>query len=286
MTRETKIGLLVGLAFVIVIGILLSDHFRGMEEPPPAMLDRAGANVRQAIVSPGADQPQAPIVVAPQQINPSGTVPTPTDIEPQPSPVVVANPPAQQQFGPTPIQASPLSDSDALQQAARQQGQELVQADGQPLSAGASSSGTYRAVAGDTLSRMAAKLLGANTYKNRQAIINANPSLRDDPNMIEIGRSYNIPGSAAGSSVSTASAEMAAATMGKGPSHTAGGQWIYTVKPGDTLWGIATGMFNNPAAVDQIRALNRTTLRGGSTIQVGMQLRLPSAPVTVADSVQ
>jgi uncharacterized protein YneF (UPF0154 family) len=34
MTRETKIGLLVGLAFIIVIGILLSDHLTSSTEPP------------------------------------------------------------------------------------------------------------------------------------------------------------------------------------------------------------------------------------------------------------
>ena len=33
MTRETKIGLLVGLAFIIVIGILLSDHIGSTTEP-------------------------------------------------------------------------------------------------------------------------------------------------------------------------------------------------------------------------------------------------------------
>ena len=36
MTRETKIGLLVGLAFIIVIGILLSDHINTSTEPPAA----------------------------------------------------------------------------------------------------------------------------------------------------------------------------------------------------------------------------------------------------------
>ena len=36
MTRETKIGLLVGLAFIIVIGILLSDHLTTRGELPAA----------------------------------------------------------------------------------------------------------------------------------------------------------------------------------------------------------------------------------------------------------
>src|SRR2546421_6340097 len=38
MTRETKIGLLVGLAFIIVIGILLSDHFTTATQPHQAAL--------------------------------------------------------------------------------------------------------------------------------------------------------------------------------------------------------------------------------------------------------
>src|SRR4051812_15462959 len=38
MTRETKIGLLVGLAFIIVIGILLSDHFTSATQPHQAAL--------------------------------------------------------------------------------------------------------------------------------------------------------------------------------------------------------------------------------------------------------
>ena len=48
MTRETKISLLVGLAFIIVIGILLSDHFRSTQELPQAVLADVGATARRA----------------------------------------------------------------------------------------------------------------------------------------------------------------------------------------------------------------------------------------------
>ncbi len=47
MTRETKIGMLVGLAFIIVIGILLSDHMTSTTEPPKAALASAGPDVRR-----------------------------------------------------------------------------------------------------------------------------------------------------------------------------------------------------------------------------------------------
>ena len=56
MTRETKIGLLVGLAFIIVIGILLSDHMTSTTQPPQAMLVDAAPNVRESVVAPAPPQ--------------------------------------------------------------------------------------------------------------------------------------------------------------------------------------------------------------------------------------
>ena len=53
MTRETKIGLLVGLAFIIVIGILLSDHLTSATEPQQAQLAQVGGNVRNGVDAPG-----------------------------------------------------------------------------------------------------------------------------------------------------------------------------------------------------------------------------------------
>jgi nucleoid-associated protein YgaU len=270
MTKETKIGLLVGLAFLIVIGILLSDHFHGMDEPPPATLNGAGANVRQAVIAPGANQPVVPAVVAPDTTTPTAVVQTTRDMEPQPSPVIVSNNPPQQG------QSAGLPANDPLQQAAHQQGQELVTADSMPAApvTTMAAEGTYKAAAGDTVSRMALKLLGANTYKNRQAIIAANPSLQDDPDMVVVGRTYTIPGATRSTTSAAPAPTLAAAS---------GGPWVYRVREGDTLWGIATGQLNNPGAVDSIKELNSDILHGGSTIQPGMKIRLPSAPVAVAN---
>jgi nucleoid-associated protein YgaU len=63
MTRETKIGLLVGLAFIIVIGILLSDHMTSTTEPAKAPLSVAGGNVRESVAAPSgqAGQPTAAV---------------------------------------------------------------------------------------------------------------------------------------------------------------------------------------------------------------------------------
>ena len=61
MTRETKIGLLVGLAFIIVIGILLSDHLTSATEPQQAQLAQVAGNVRNGVAVPGGANAQPPI---------------------------------------------------------------------------------------------------------------------------------------------------------------------------------------------------------------------------------
>src|SRR6476620_3948163 len=77
MARETKIGLLVGLAFIIVIGILLADHLTSSTEPPPAPLAGAGSSVRSAVTTPaGPGNPPITTVAAPQGVAPQQTVPT------------------------------------------------------------------------------------------------------------------------------------------------------------------------------------------------------------------
>jgi len=105
MTRETKIGLLVGLAFIIVIGILLSDHLTSTTEPPQAKLTQAGSNVRQAVSVPGAATANPPITqVAPAPVTPQQQIPTKDDLTPKPAPVqIVAIGPSagQQQQQPT-----------------------------------------------------------------------------------------------------------------------------------------------------------------------------------------
>src|SRR5689334_15466743 len=89
MTRETKIGLLVGLAFIIVIGILLSDHLTSTNEPQPAQLARAGDSVRSGVTVPGTPAPTAPVTTAQQPVQPQQTVPTKEELTPKQPPVEI-----------------------------------------------------------------------------------------------------------------------------------------------------------------------------------------------------
>src|SRR5213078_7983 len=89
MTRETKIGLLVGLAFIIVIGILLSDHLTSTTEPAPAPLAQAGRNVRSAVTVPGGATAPAASVVSSNQVLPREQVPLKEELTPRQPPIVV-----------------------------------------------------------------------------------------------------------------------------------------------------------------------------------------------------
>lgn len=80
MTRETKIGLLVGLAFIIVIGILLSDHINSSNDPAPAAMGKAYEEVTRSVGAPDArNQGVVTMVTPPQPIIPSNPVPTTRD---------------------------------------------------------------------------------------------------------------------------------------------------------------------------------------------------------------
>ena len=74
MTRENKIGLLVGLAFIIAVGILLSDHLSTTDEPTPAPLPIAGSAVRQSLGDAVADSGSDNVVSVPPRgrAGPSG----------------------------------------------------------------------------------------------------------------------------------------------------------------------------------------------------------------------
>jgi LysM repeat protein len=315
MTRETKIGLLVGLAFIIVIGILLSDHLTSATEPPQAQLAQVGNNVRSSTAAPGANRNNQPAIFdnnpSPQATAPTHAVPTQSEVVNRGAPPVqIINVGGPANGGTTSLQATsqppvsmapPINNTqenapivvetpqnnppanpvvrqdppanDPINQIARQHGEELVNLNGtpmnnapQPLTTGTTS---YVAQPGDSVSRLASKFLGANNKVNREAIINANPSLKSDANKIIIGKSYVIPTKPEGKpEASTSNAPRAAAPSAD--------HW-YTVQTGDSLWKIATAQCGDAKAVAAIKELNKDIIKN-DTVQVGQKIRLPNAP--------
>src|SRR4051812_44007315 len=120
MTRETKIGLLVGLAFIIVIGILLSDHLTSTTEPPQAQLVQAGKDVRASTAVPGGATAPVTQVQVPQQISPTGPVATREELQPKQAPVAIVQigPANTAQPAPTPAPTPTPANPAAVQERA------------------------------------------------------------------------------------------------------------------------------------------------------------------------
>ncbi|MBV8781176.1 MAG: LysM peptidoglycan-binding domain-containing protein [Phycisphaerae bacterium] len=320
MTRETKIGLLVGLAFIIVIGILLSDHLTSSTEPPQATLASAGNTVRQAVNTPGGSGVGAPVTVVPPPVQPQQPVSTRDELTTAPPAVQIVRigGPAQTETTNTqPIKITaatpqktempqvvatdtpaagndaPAAVQDDLTKIARDNGQELVSADGGKVKPAPSSKSTYTAQAGDSVSKIVSKCLGSASKANIDAFLKANPSMGGDPTKLLAGKTYNIPGAAADDSTSDAPAVATKTAPAVGDSDdviksdskpAADTIYVYTVKPGDNLTKIARDELGDTHAVASIQELNGDKLKGPhhDIVLVGMKLKLPGKPVATA----
>jgi nucleoid-associated protein YgaU len=299
MTRETKIGLLVGLAFIIVIGILLSDWTTGVREEKPAPLQLAGNNVRSGLGQPATDN-APPVVVTPPNVTPNQTVLTRDELQPRRT-----APPAQPPITLANQDNTGGSTHDNLVAVARRGGEELVDSHGQSLTndtqadqqqvmqqavrptAPTPAAGTYKAEPGDNLTKICAKAYGTSTKALRDGIVAANPSLHDNPNRIIVGHSYVIPpqnGGATATNTQTTAVlptPQQIATQSQQPTTTP--EHVYVVQSGDTLWSIARDEVGNTAAVAAIRDLNQDVLKGSDRLRANMKLRLPAKPVAQAN---
>jgi nucleoid-associated protein YgaU len=85
MTRETKIGLLVGLAFIIVIGILLSDHINTAGDPLQASKTQIYSSVEGGVNTPHSQPPSTDTVVRVDPVVPRNQIKTETESEPRPN---------------------------------------------------------------------------------------------------------------------------------------------------------------------------------------------------------
>jgi LysM repeat protein len=291
MTRENKIGRLVGLAFIIAVGILLSDHLSTDNEPTPAPLQLAGSAVRSSLgdaSSADGDLLASTVVRVPPSVSPTAPVPTSAELAARARRAAVATaapvPPVVTETDPIPPTAlaavpmnlapvPPGSNPDLLA-AARRAGETLVaptNGTAPALTPKHATARTIEAESGDSLGDLAERAYGTDTKATRDALLAANPGLRSNPNLIVAGRSYAV---AAATSATTPLSPTAH------PSPTAKSTPVaavmYTVQPGDTLWSIAADEVGTPQAVAAIRDLNRDVLHGDH-LRVHMKLRLPKS---------
>jgi nucleoid-associated protein YgaU len=336
MTRETKIGLLVGLAFIIVIGILLSDQLMRSTEPPAAPLATVGDTLRKGTTTPASHNHPAPVAVTSLNALPENEVPTKDEITRRPPPVTfveiggrggaAANGGGNVTVGPasgvtggnaisgnghvTPVNPGGADvavrgqtqspQGRTIEEVAARMGETLLGPDGQPLRASkpltqtpqtrtqrpaALASGgmkQYTVEAGDSLSRIALRQMGANTKANRDAIVKANPSLQADPDRVIIGQTYNIPaaaGTTAQAQTPPAVVNPPAVDRSPAPIKATVAEYWYQVQPGDNLWKIAKEQLGDTRTVSAIKELNKHNIKNWDVLPAGTKLRLPARPI-------
>jgi len=316
MTRETKIGLLVGLAFIIVIGILLSDHMAATNEPPTAPLENAQATAQNAVVTPGqSHNPPITRVITPNDFVPPAPVPTQSELtQRRPIGDISITGPANtgtqtaqqtQASDPTPTNNDNGNTVVALQDprrdlvhTARQNGEDIVDpnthtslVDPQPVQRPAGPK-TYTIQTGDNLNKIALKTMGTSTKETRAAIVKANPKLAANPDRIIAGQTLVIPSAATSNNTPPSDSPtrvLALVPVTPTPEvvrtrSTSSNANIYIVKEGDnSLWGIAREQLGTGQAVAAIKELNKDVLKDRDIIRVGMRLKMPAKSVAMAD---
>ena len=303
MTRETKIGLLVGLLFIIVIGILLSDHLTNANNPRPADLAAAGREAIKGFTTPGGAGTHVGETVPLENPILTSRVPIAADfVKPAPTGIIDVSVGLKQPADPLIIQGNnatgdvpktikPYLPGDLIPV---DPGTSTLSLDGPrtgtlvapplipaigPVAVAAvvvaeKAAKEYKAVANDNVARMAKRFYGADTKANRDLIIKANPVLQKDPTRIVVGRLYIIPTKpgAPAATVDSTNPPLAAPDT----TTVATSEKFYTVKEGDNLWKIARDQCHDSKAIDDIRKLNRDMLKNGDALKLGMRLKLPA----------
>lgn len=268
MSNQTKIGLLLGLGVVLLVGIIISDHLATQsqsnitdsaatlvalgERNPTGQPDKNRQTFFIPVPDAGAHAGEAPIV----QTDDRGPVTAMVfNSEPTaPSPLIANGPdaaPPQQLVAAAPtVPETPR----------------MVLPAPAPATAVVAAMRTYTVKTGDTLSVIAANTLGS---RNRwQEILDANKQVLTSPKALRVGTVLSIPGSGAAAAVAQAPAPTAAPVVAR----------TYTVKKGDLLGTIAARELGSSRRVKDLVVANKKTLpRGEKTmLRVGMTLNIPA----------
>ena len=248
MTRETKIGLLVGLAFIIVIGVLLSDHLTSANNPKMSnQMAGIGGDAYTSLVTPGGANANKNVKITPTvDVLPREQVPTPPEMIVRAPEVVIPQiditaPPAAKR---DPIEIVDLGPSASVSSLPERIADgttvgPLVALPVVPVAPVvpvvpvvpvaplrlASNNDTaaavetrmdkrqHKAQAGDTVSKLAYKYYGKNTKGLRDLIVKANPALQRSPDKIVVGQLYIIPPAPSAAPQDTVAASTVSRTM-------------------------------------------------------------------------
>jgi len=313
MTRETRIGLLVGLGFIIMFGLVLTE-LTGSGKPAPlpsSLRDDAGQ-----LAAATAEEVSPSIIdhnhLVPRLGQPISTPPTqaPTMVlsgsteQPQAQPARADQPGAGQPEIVAVI-GQPAPDAAAARQdeTARTSSGPIVTLAAEIASAAEVAAQpptpqqTYLVQPKDSLMKIAVKFYGKGHEADYRPIYEANKAALKSPSSIRPGQKLLIPphetavaaAPARGPAAQAAGQQLDLAQLGQrfapspqapaAPAQSARptGRTTYTVKRGDTLTKIARQTLNDGsrAAVAKILAANKDKLSHPDRLAVGLELVIP-----------
>jgi LysM repeat protein len=260
MTRETKIGLLVGLCFIIVFGLILGER----TETP---IDSGQTVAEIPNTYPNESATMRPLIAEEGRVRRGGTIPTiPGVVQRQPPAPPIVDPsmvlphvddtlPSREESAvmPPPVPAVPMR--------------------------------PYVVQNGDSLYAIARKVYGAEHTNEYKRIYEANRDILRNESSLAIGQTLKIPPlpqeAVAPVPVAGGTPEMDAAQLrqyvnSQMPTPAPAGR-SYTVERGDTLTRVARRLLgdDSPASVRKLFEANREQLRTPDQLKVGMTLNVP-----------
>jgi len=284
MAREAKVGLLLGLVFIVAIAIVL----RGVHETGPTLLEESlgisASNVKPlemenlavtveslttgkkvAVIQPPAPAGQ-PVLVANNTIPPQ-----PVRYEQElPRRPYVNNSPQGKRTIVSPQEKLPDSVANALNKLNFKTVLQPVnviapQPKKRPMF------GIYVVREGDDLSRIALKVYGrveGKRWVNVEKIYKANRTILQSMDMVRQGQRLKIPTLENAMVLKSTPRPVVAKVVEKPRS-------VYVVKEGDSLWKIAEKKLGNGGRYEEIIELNKKNMPDENNLYVGMRLTLP-----------
>ncbi len=309
MARETKVGLLAGLAFIICFAIILANRGREDSMVParsvlsdgggqlPAALQQLGSRSREPVTNPIRQEAPRPTGLNPNAMDAPATPTSPVGSSPalgHAAPATTdttqrtlasllqeSTPPAAAVFQPLTTSSAPRIDSvvDSISSS--------------PSGKAAPGGRPYTVVPGDTLSKIARAHLGNKSRSTVDAIFEANRSVLQNPNDLRTGLVLTLPaleGKGAASPVDPPATVLASvptqpprrAEEGSSPTKktavkpAAGFRW-YQVKKNDRYVSIAKEQLGDGGRWRELHEINKDKFPDPQMIREGVRIKLPAA---------